>query len=431
MLRTSLYTLVLRCCAALLVLSACDGTVDPLAPEPATARQLLSDVLRAFAVRFTNVVRDQRAERARTLMGRFALAPSRVYHDSTLWSVLSPNDSSRVFFANASFRDGRYFFETVPSAPYPSTPGAQRHLVRLRWLGDGDYEWHTGVEHAIGSISPSAAAASLMAVLTAAEDVDADVATTRAAMLFPRTARIASRLFALDSLHTAPAIDGSSLVTLAFRLRPDSLRPGFSRLAAFVDRYLLPMALTLEVHDRTGEVFFSAGVEDGRVLVRFRSRDRHLVSLGRAKPLPDTLRLSANFSTRFRMFRIGFTGLRGDFLVQRGEHLRGWLFRFRQEPAWHFPLAMHKLVRNQLRRPFQGQGIELLLAVCNDLGPQTMSVRYTRLVVNESSIMRWLGSLGGSMFAEFSGATEREAHSYARELFEALIRDVEAWPARD
>ncbi|HWP02906.1 MAG TPA: hypothetical protein VNL96_05585 [Gemmatimonadaceae bacterium] len=431
MLRTSLYTLVLRCCAALLVLSACDGTVDAIAPEPATARGLASDVLRAFAVRFTNVVRDQRAERARARLGRFALAPSRVYHDSTLWSVLSPNDSSRIFLASASLRDGRYFFETVPSAPYPSTPGAQRHLVRLRWLGDGDYEWYTGVDHAIGSISPSAAGAALMAVLTAAEDVDGNVALERAAKLFPRAARTASRLFALNSLRSAPAPDGSSLVTLAFRLRPDSLRPGFSRLAAFTDRYVLPMALALEVHDGTGEVFLNMAVEDGRVLVRFRSRDRNLVSLGTAKPLPDTLRLSVNFSTRYRMFRIGFTGLRGELLVQRGEHIRGWLFRFRQEPAWHFPLAAHKLVRNQLRRPFQGQGVELLLAVRNDLGPQTMSVRYTRLVVNESAIMRWLGSLGGSVFAEFSGATEREAHTYARELFEAMIRDLEAWPARD
>lgn len=430
MLRASLYTLVLRCCVTLM-LSACDGTMDAIAPEPATARQLASEVLRAFAIRFTNVVRDQRAERARSLMGRFALAPSRLYHDSTLWPVLSPNDSSRIFYASASLRDGHYFFETVPSAPYPSTPGAQRHLVRLRWLGGSDYEWYTGVDHAIGSISPSAVAAALMAALTAAEDVGGDVAVKRAAMLFPRAARTASRLFALDSLRSAPAPDGSSLVTLAFRLRPDSLRPGVPRLASFVDRYVLPMTLTLEVHDRTGEVFFSARVSDGRVLIRFRSRDRSLVSLGTAKPLPDTLRLSANFSTRYRMFRIGFTGLRGEFLVQRGEHLRGWLFRFRQEPAWQFPLAVDKLIRNQLRRPFQGPGIELLLAVRNDLGPQTMSVRYTRLVVNESAIMRWLGSLGGSVFAEFSGTTEREAHSYTRELFEALSRDVEAWPGRD
>ena len=98
--------------------------------------------------------------------------------------------------------------------------------------------------------------------------------------------------------------------------------------------------------------------------------------------------------------------------------------RFRREPAWHFPLAVDKLIKNPLKRPFQERGAEMSFGVRDDLGPQTINERHSRLAVNESAIMRWLGRLGASAFGDFSGRTELEENLFLYEMFEALRRDV-------
>jgi hypothetical protein len=161
--------------------------------------------------------------------------------------------------------------------------------------------------------------------------------------------------------------------------------------------------------------------------VRLRSRGGRLVSLdGAGTPMPDSLLLRLDASAKYRLFRVGFNNLVGDFTIERSEHERAWQFRFRREPGWRFPLAADKLIRNPLRRPFQGRGVEMRLGVRDDLGPQTLSVRYTRLAVNESAIMRWLGNLGATAFGEFSGRTELEENLFLYEMFAALREDVAA-----
>jgi hypothetical protein len=96
--------------------------------------------------------------------------------------------------------------------------------------------------------------------------------------------------------------------------------------------------------------------------------------------------------------------------------------RFRQEPSWRFPLAVDKLIKNSLRRPFQGKGAELSLGFREE-GGLTLSDRQTRFVVNESAIMRWLGRLGANAFGDFSGRTELEENLFLYETFEALRTD--------
>jgi hypothetical protein len=143
--------------------------------------------------------------------------------------------------------------------------------------------------------------------------------------------------------------------------------------------------------------------------------------------MPDSLRVRIDFSAKFKIFRVGFTNLVGDFTIERSEHQRGWMMRFRREPEWDFPLAADRLIRSPLRRPFEGRGSELRLAVRDDLGRQAMSVRQVRTAVKESAIMRWLGGLGDTAFGDFEGTSEAEENRFLAELFGALREDVAAW----
>ena len=159
--------------------------------------------------------------------------------------------------------------------------------------------------------------------------------------------------------------------------------------------------------------------------MRVRSHGHRLVSLaGAPLVMPDSLKLTMDVSMKYKAFRIGFRNLVGDFTIERTPNRRAWMMRFQKEPAWQFPLAVDKLIKVPLRRPFAGRGAELSLGVRDDRGPQTISDRYGRVVVNESAIMRWLGRLGASAFGDFSGRTELEENLFLYELFDALRRDV-------
>jgi hypothetical protein len=156
-------------------------------------------------------------------------------------------------------------------------------------------------------------------------------------------------------------------------------------------------------------------------VIRLRSRDHLLVSLDASNsPMPDSLRLLADVSMKYGMFRVGATNIDADFTIERSEHRRAWTIRFRREPAWHFPLAVDKLIKKPLRRPFQGRGAEVSLGVRSDLAAQTISERHARLAVNESAIMRWLGRLGANAFGDFSGRTELEENLFLYEMFEVM-----------
>lgn len=356
-------------------------------------------------------------------MGQYALIPSRLYRDSSLWNS-HPADSSRTLLVGATLAGNHYTFTGTPQAPHPRSLGDQRHALNLRWLGGGDYEWFTQVNHAIGPARPAAIASAIVATLTAAEGRPPDESLADARGMFPETGRHLAQLFTLDSLRTA--VDaGATTTTLGVSFRPARLRPRYTFFANFVAKYISPAIYRVQLTDHAGRQFFDATGREGRLVMRLRSRDHKLVSLdGPATPIPDSLLLKVDVSMRYGMFRVGFTNLVGDFTIERSEHRRAWAMRFRKEPGWQFPLAMDKLIKNPLRRPFQGRGAEMSLGFRDDLGPQTISERHTRFVVNESAIMRWLGRLGATAFGDFSGRTELEENLFLYETFEALRRDV-------
>ncbi len=74
-------------------------------------------------------------------MGRFALIPSRIFGDTSIWTLASSSDSSRTLHLLGTFDGARYVIGARSSAPYPQRIGDQRHVLTLRSLGDNDYEW--------------------------------------------------------------------------------------------------------------------------------------------------------------------------------------------------------------------------------------------------------------------------------------------------
>jgi hypothetical protein len=415
--------------ATALILTAalgCQASIDAFGPSPDAARRLADAAFTGFAYRFYNVQRHPRFDVARRRMARAALTPSELYRDSSVWTRISDGDSSRSLAIRARYQNASYYFATAPDVPTPGSVGDERSLVRLTWLGGGDYEWNTSVEHAVGTAAPAAIARAITATLTAFEGRTGSAALTHARATFPAATRHLAQLFTVETLATTTG-DGATAATLGIRLRPDSARDRYPFLAGWVERYLVPSIYRIRLTDRNNVAYTDIASRDGRITVRLRSRNHQLVALdGAPRPLPDTLVLHAEFSARYRIFRVGFSRLQGEFTLERSPTERAWQFRFRKEPAWHFPLFTRQLIRNPLRRPFEGRGVEFRLGVREGDAGQTLSIRQTRLVVNESAIMRWLGGLGNAAFGSLSGRVEREQNLFLYELFAALRDDIGA-----
>ena len=411
--------------AAVLTLTGagCKASIDAFGTSPAYARAAAENAFAAYAYRFYEVRREPSFNRARELMGQYALIPSRLYRDSTLWNVTTA-DSTRTLVVGASFADDHYTFAANAEAPPPRSLGDQRHSLNLKWLGGGDYEWFTRVDHAIGSVKPAHVGAAILATLTAAEDRSGDEALADMRSNFPETAKHLAQLFTIDSLRTSHD-GGATTTTFAVSFHPERLRPRYSFFARFVEKFITPTVYRLQVSDYAGRQFIDASGRDGRLTMRLRSRDHKLVALGGVpSPMPDSLKLTIDVSMKYKLFRVGVSNLVADLTIERSEHRRAWLMRFQKEPGWHLPLAVDKLIKVPLRRPFAGQGAELSLGVRDDRGPMTISDRHARFAVNEGAIVRWLGRLGASAFGEFSGRTELEENLFVYETFEALRKDV-------
>lgn len=409
---------------AALALGACRDAIPPWGNSLDAAKRNADNAFAGFAFRFYNVQRDPRFAAARPKMASAALSPSRIFDDTTIWSAMSP-DSVRTLYLHAELTDKGYLFSARPAAPYPVRLGDERHFMQLTRLARDRYEWITHVDHGIGPVRAPQAARALGTLFTAFEGRTGPALLADARATFSRTGRHLSQLFTLDSLRSTPLADGSTVFALYLTITPDTLRRRYPYFAAYIDKYAMPSDMRLQLTDRAGGQFAALTLDRGKVVTRLRAREGRLVSLaGPPRAMGDSLRLHLDFSAKFMMFRVGFSNLVGDFTVERGEHERAWMMRFRREPEWSFPLATDRLIKSPLRSPFEGRGTELRLAIRDDLGSQAMSVRQVRTAVKESAIMRWLGGLGSTAFGDFAGRSEAEENRFLMELFGALRQDV-------
>lgn len=380
-----------------------------------------------MADRHIDLARTPKYEYSRVRIMRGALAPSRVFEDTATWTGIS--GSVRVLETFGSLVDGRYVLASRASVPPPVRPADARHVTTLSHLGGREYRWDTTVDFALGTIRPDDAATLVSRLLAGGEGRTEQELRAELAALSPRGSAALGTVFRLDSLRPAHLPDGSTVTTLGASLHSDQLRPRYPALADYVRKYLDPARYRFVLTDRAGIPYLDVSQRDRVIVLRVRTQAGRLVALtGSARPLPDSLQLHVDLNVKIKIFRVGFHGLAMDFVNgSRGDDQRDWTVTARKEPQWDLPLITARLLRAPLRRPFAGEGSLFRIGVrAGENGSPTVLVRHARLPVQESAILNFLNSLGGTAMDDFGGAVQREENAWLRELFLALREDARA-----
>lgn len=409
--------------AALMATAACADSVRAVADGPTERATKVEEVSDAIAARFTNPERSGRFETTRRRLVSGALHPSRVFSDTSLWTT-SLNPAARSLWANGSLTQRGYRFD-IGERGVLSDLADTRHVITLRRTGDGEYQWATGVDFAIGSITARDAASMLQFLLTAGHDQEATGARTAARVALPRTSAVMAKLFSIDSLALRPGPQGTTLVNLVVGFHTERLRQTAPHFADYIAKYVENSRYRFLVTDRAGATYFEATGANRKLAIRYRVRADGIVSaLGAPRPLPDSLRMVSDLVMRVKMFDVGWRNLVTDFTISRGGRSRSWLFVARTEPEWNLPLVTARLIRTPLRRPFQGAGSSFEVAVIDSAGAQTVLARRARLEVKESAILRFMSSLVSRIFDDMDAEVEREEAAFIRELMGAFQQDA-------
>ena len=412
--------------AALLLSSGCKAAAPAFGPHIAAARQNAEEFFYSVGSRFTNIQRPAKIVRARAQFGHYALTPSGVYNDTTVWLATGP-DSARLFGNEGRFSYDRYIVVAKLSTTPPDALTESREIVRLRKLSSNDYEWFTNVDVALGSIGAKSIADVLAATLEAGEGrspaaIRADYTTN-----FPRTTGALGRLFSIDTLRAAVDSEGATTYDLAIRLTPEILKASMPHYAAYIDKYISKGKYRITLRDKTGARWFDASAADYYMRFKVRSKGGHFAPLeGVARAMPEPLTIQLDMSMKILIFTVGWTEMLGEFNVINTPHERGWSMRFAKEPDWRLPPTVGYLLKSPLRRPFQGEGITVRFSIRDNPGSQTLLNRRGTLVVQESGILRFLNRLSGTAVGDFLGPTEREANRFNADVFRALRADVAA-----
>jgi hypothetical protein len=412
-------------CGALLA-GACRPAWDSLGTTPAQAQANGVAFTDALHRRFLLVERAPFYAAARAKLGKRALSPSAVFDDTTAWTS-RPDAKNRLLMAEGvATADGRYRFTPKVAAAFPDRLADARHLTQLTKLAhDGEFEWRTTVDFALGSMTPADWGNGFRALFASAEarsdaDLRADVRST-----MPRTTAALGHMFSLDTLHAQRFGDGTTAITIVTRVHPEWLKPQFPLYGKFIDKYVSPSAYHIVLRDARGVRWLDASAADRNFTIRLRVQNGGLVPLdGAARAMPDTLHLTMDASTKFSIFTIGMRGMQGTVVFLRSPAERGWALRFDHAPEWQLPLFTGSMLRTPLRRPFEQGGIVGKVSFRTGAGGQTYISRDFRVAVQESAVTRFLGGFSGSAFSEFDGPAEQDENRFNAELFQAMRDDL-------
>jgi hypothetical protein len=412
----------------LLLLGGCRGATSGFGPDAATARANADALMSALQQRFTRVVRHPKFLNARMRIGRYAFSPSKLVNDTALWSSMRTAQAGAVrdLEVSGAMSAGQYTFRPLPGAATPSRTGDSRHVIGLSKLAqDGDWQWTTLVENAVGTVPPARMTDVMRAFFASAERPSASIRNDYRGA-FPRSTAAFGRMFALDSLGTTPQTDGSTLVVLQLLASDARLKDGFPELAKYVRKYIGPARFRLRLTDRSGGDWFDVAIDKSRIVMRFRSRDGELQPIsGSARRMPDTLAVHIEGSAKISFFRVGAKDLLGEFVHVNTSTERAWSMRFTREPEWDLPPLAEQLLHSPLRRPFEDQGIRFRIGFAT-VGGQTVMARTARVAVRESAIMRFLGNLGFTALSDYAGKVEEEEDRFLSEAFAALRADLDS-----
>jgi hypothetical protein len=416
-------------CAALLVApaTACRDVAPAFGTTPASARVNADGLFRGIAERFTNVERSPKFLVGRGKLGRYALTPSVIYNDTSVWTAWAA-DSTRTLTIDGEFSNNRYLFS---ARPWPATPtdepGDSRHYIRLRRINENQFEWTTNVDINAGPVKPDEFADVISRLMASGEnrsvaDLRADYRTS-----FPRTTATLGRLFSLDTLRTIRDVESATTILLGVRLNPDGVRSSMPDFAKYLDKYVTPAKYRAIVSDKRGGRWVEIAGEDNYMTVRLRSLNGHFAPLnGPARAIPDDLQLYSDFTTKILFFTVGFHGMVADMSTINSDHDRGYFLRFTREPDWNLPPTVGFMIRSPLKRPFQGGASTFRLLLHENPGAQTIIARHTTTVVQESAILRFIGRLGATAMGDFVGKSESEENQFSADVFNALRLDIRA-----
>ena len=412
--------------AALAPLAGCRQIAPAFGPNLSGARQNAEEFFYSIGSRFTNIQRPPRITHARAQFGHYALTPSGIYNDTSVWLAIGA-DSARLFGDEGHFAYDRYIVAAKLSTTAPDALTESREIVRLRKLTDNEYEWFTNVDVALGRMPAQTISDVLAAALLGGEGkspaaIRADYTTS-----FPRTVAALGRLYTLDTLNARTDAEGATTYELAIRLTPDILKATMPHYSAYIDKYISKGKYRVTLTDKTGAHWFEAWAANRYTHFKVRSKGGHFAPLeGPVRQMPEALTIQSDMSMKILVFTVGWTEMIGDFEVINTPHERGWSMRFAKEPNWTLPPTMGYLLKASLRRPFQGEGIPIRISIKDAPGSQTLLNRRFALTVQESGILRFLNRLSGTAVGDFLGPSEREANRFNADAFRALRLDVAA-----
>ena len=421
----SIRAIVLGVAAGVVLAGGCADTFKNITTSPAVSQSQADQLFGALATRFDEVEIGPRYDFSRVKLSQSALVPSRIFDDTAVWES-HPTPSTRLLIINGdAVAGGRYRIDRQRTLSPAARPGDTRHTIALERLGDNWYRWETNVDLAIGTISADGVASMVSALFRSPEGrTDREVRDDYAAA-FPRASAAFGRGFAIDSLRILPGALGTTNVSLSLGFHPETMRATFPAFTSYLDKYLGPAKYHLTLTDPTGSPLFDVLGRDRMMTVRYRLQRGKLVSLlGIPHAWPDTLRLNADMSLKVKLFTVGFRNLTTEFVITNAGREASWTAVAQKEPEWDLPLITERLIRSPLRRPFEGAGSMFRISVRDSAGTQTLFTRHGRLDVQESTIMRFIGSLGSHMMGDLDKRVEAEEDRFVHDGFRALQADL-------
>ena len=411
--------------------TACSDALHSLGSNPATAQANAEQLFGSVADRFSQVELAPQYDHARVRLAESALVPSRVYDDTLVWGARMSPDVRVLYISGELSEDGRYRLEPRTVLAPAARPGDTRHTIALERLASNVYRWNTNVDFAVGGVTADGVAALVSNLLAAPQGRTERELRDDLHAAFPRAAAAAGRGFSIDSLHVVPGALGTTSVSVTVGFHPAEMRAAFPKFASYLDKYLGPAKYHLTLADRSGTELMDLVGRDRSATLRYHLHDGKLATLlGPPRVWPDSLVLTTDLSLKVKLFTIGFRHLVTDFVISRAPHERAWTIVAQREPDWDLPLITERLIRTPLRRPFEGAGSMFRVAARDSAGEQTLVTRRARLDVQESAIVRFLGSLASHMAGELDARVEVEEDRFIHEAFAALQADVRAMGPR-
>src|SRR5262249_20076512 len=147
----------IRRVACVFVLLGCHST-----PAAFGSKANADSLFQAVSERFTLVERSPRFAAARTKLIPHALAPSKVFDDTSVWngaevpvSDIASGDPPAVhsLVLRGAFENGHYRLFDDPLAKLPTHLGETQQVIRLERVAKGEFEWTTRAVGAVGSIT--------------------------------------------------------------------------------------------------------------------------------------------------------------------------------------------------------------------------------------------------------------------------------------